>query len=60
MTPDEDPSGWNERESQGRFRERAAAAAVRLHHSDLAADAGFIGDGRLARWQADAVHESTH
>jgi hypothetical protein len=50
--------GWVERDSQRRFRERAAAAseaiAGRVPAAALwGADDGFIGDGRLAAFQAE-------
>jgi hypothetical protein len=40
--------GWQESASQAQFRERAVAAS---------SDDGFLGDGRLARVQADLVRE---
>jgi len=54
-------SGWpGESESQSRFRARvvdagAALAAVSPHVAEWGPDAGFIGDGRLVRFQADRV-----
>jgi hypothetical protein len=52
--------GWQESESQARFRDRAAAAGAALAPvvSTVAAwapDDGFLGDGRLARVQADTA-----
>ncbi|HXH24768.1 MAG TPA: hypothetical protein VNI78_05935 [Vicinamibacterales bacterium] len=52
--------GWHDSPSQARFRQRVAAAgaALALRVPGVAAwgpDEGFIGDGRLARWQADAI-----
>jgi hypothetical protein len=49
-----------ESESQSRFRTRvveagAALAAVSAHVADWGPDDGFIGDGRLVRFQADRV-----
>jgi hypothetical protein len=51
--------GWDESESQTRFRDRAAAAGAALAPlvpavAAWAPEDGFIGDGRLARVQADA------
>jgi len=54
-------AGWtSESESQSRFRARvvdagAALAAVSPHVAEWGPDAGFIGDGRLVRFQADGV-----
>jgi hypothetical protein len=53
-------NGWAESESQTRFRDRAAAAGTALAPlvPSVAAwgpDAGFLGDGRLVRVQADRV-----
>lgn len=50
--------GWQESAGQARFRDRAAAAGAALapHVPAVAAwapDDGFLGDGRLARVQAD-------
>jgi len=49
--------GWLETDSQARFRSRVAAASAALSHlphvARWGADEGFIGDGRLARFQAD-------
>jgi putative glycosyltransferase (TIGR04372 family) len=50
--------GWHESDGQRRFRARATDAAQRLAAStpalaEWAPDSGFIGDGRLARVQAD-------
>jgi hypothetical protein len=50
--------GWRESESQARFRERVVEAGLALapavaHVAAWGPDAGFIGDGRLARCQAD-------
>lgn len=50
--------GWVERDSQRRFRERAVAASEALAGRVPAvamwgADDGFIGDGRLAAFQAE-------
>jgi len=52
--------GWRESESQARFRDRAAAAATALAPlvpsvAAWAPDDGFLGDGRLARVQAEAA-----
>lgn len=53
-------SGWRDAPSQARFRQRVVAAGEALapRVPGVAAwgpDEGFIGDGRLARWQADAI-----
>jgi putative glycosyltransferase (TIGR04372 family) len=54
-------AGWTtESESQRRFRTRvveagAALAAVSAHVAEWGPDEGFIGDGRLVRFQADRV-----
>ena len=54
-------AGWTtESESQSRFRARvveagAALAAVSAHVAEWGPDDGFIGDGRLVRFQADRV-----
>lgn len=54
-------AGWTtESESQSRFRTRvveagAALAAVSAHVAEWGPDDGFIGDGRLVRFQADRV-----
>ena len=54
-------AGWRaESESQSRFRTRvveagAALAAVSAHVAECGPDDGFIGDGRLVRFQADRV-----
>jgi hypothetical protein len=50
--------GWRESESQTRFRERVVESGVALaprvaHVAEWGPDCGFIGDGRLARFQAD-------
>jgi hypothetical protein len=52
--------GWHDAPSQARFRQRVVAAGAVLapRVPGVAAwgpDEGFIGDGRLARWQADAI-----
>ena len=52
--------GWQESAGQSRFRERAVAAGAALAPlvpavAAWAPDDGFIGDGRLARVQADVV-----
>ena len=52
--------GWQESESQARFRDRAAAAGAALAPvvpavAAWAPDDGFLGDGRLARVQADVA-----
>jgi hypothetical protein len=52
--------GWRESESQTRFRERAVAAGTALAPlvpsiAMWGPDAGFLGDGRLARVQADSL-----
>jgi putative glycosyltransferase (TIGR04372 family) len=54
-------AGWTaESESQSRFRARVvdagtALAAVSAHVAEWGPDNGFIGDGRLVRFQADRV-----
>jgi hypothetical protein len=54
-------SNWtDESESQRQFRARvveagAALAAVSPHVVEWGPDAGFIGDGRLVRFQADRL-----
>ena len=53
-------NGTDESESQRRFRARvveagAALAAVSPHVVEWGPDAGFIGDGRLVRFQADRL-----
>ena len=50
--------GWRDSEGQARFRsqvvEAGAALAPRVRHvAEWGPDDGFIGDGRLARFQAD-------
>ena len=50
--------GWQESQSQARFRERVTEAGSALagrvpHVAEWGPDRGFIGDGRLARFQAD-------
>ena len=50
--------GWHETESQTRFRQRVVDAGTTLasnvpHVAEWGPDRGFIGDGRLARFQAD-------
>jgi len=50
--------GWQESDGQSRFRERAAAAGAALAPlvpavAAWAPEDGFLGDGRLARIQAD-------
>jgi hypothetical protein len=52
--------GWQESESQARFRDRAAIAGAALAPlvpavAAWAPDGGFLGDGRLARVQADSL-----
>jgi hypothetical protein len=52
--------GWQESESQTRFRDRAVAAGAALAPlvpvvAAWAPEDGFLGDGRLARVQADAA-----
>ena len=52
--------GWQESDGQSRFRERAVAAGAALAPSVPAVAAwapedGFLGDGRLARIQADVA-----
>jgi hypothetical protein len=52
--------GWQESEGQARFRARAVAAGAALAPlvpsvAAWAPDDGFLGDGRLARIQADAA-----
>ena len=53
--------GWvSESESQSRFRQRvveagAALAPISAHVAEWGPDKGFIGDGRLVRFQADRV-----
>jgi putative glycosyltransferase (TIGR04372 family) len=53
--------GWtSESESQSRFRQRvveagAALAPISAHVTEWGPDDGFIGDGRLVRFQADGV-----
>ncbi|MBI4263005.1 MAG: TIGR04372 family glycosyltransferase [Acidobacteria bacterium] len=51
-------AGWSTSPGQIRFRDRVAAAGEAMAARVAAAaewgpDAGFIGDGRLARWQAE-------
>jgi hypothetical protein len=50
--------GWTESESQVQFRSRVVAAGTALADSvpyvaQWGPDTGFVGDGRLARVQAD-------
>jgi putative glycosyltransferase (TIGR04372 family) len=50
--------GWTETQSQARFRSRVAQASLALEPTfpfvaEWGADGGFIGDGALARFQAD-------
>jgi len=52
--------GWSERESQAQFRKRVGDAGAVLARSvplvaEWGPDEGFIGDGRLARFQAAEV-----
>lgn len=52
--------GWHESESQTRFRARAVAAGAVLAPlvpsvAAMGPDEGFLGDGRLARVQADTL-----
>jgi hypothetical protein len=51
-------AGWLDSQGQARFRARVAEAGVELanrvrHVVEWGPDRGFIGDGRLARFQAD-------
>jgi hypothetical protein len=52
--------GWRESESQARFRARVVEAGSALasrvaHVAEWGPDEGFIGDGRLVRFQADDI-----
>jgi hypothetical protein len=53
-------NGWSDSEAQARFRARATQAAETLARrvpsvAEWGPDAGFLGDGRLARCQADGI-----
>jgi putative glycosyltransferase (TIGR04372 family) len=55
--------GWRDDDAQARFRTRATAAAVALAPdvatiAEWVGDDGFVGDGRLARWQAIVADEA--
>jgi putative glycosyltransferase (TIGR04372 family) len=47
--------GWCETDAQSRYRVRLGAAAARLAPATWGPDAGFLGDGRLARVQAERL-----
>jgi hypothetical protein len=54
--------GWHDHASQVQFRQRAVAAGIALAPlvpsvAAVAPDDGFLGDGRLARVQAELVAE---
>jgi hypothetical protein len=55
--------GWRDTEGQARFRARVVEAGSDLasrvaHVAEWGPDSGFIGDGRLARFQAEAYVEA--